>query len=869
VRTGPDSLHPKSRIDRYELLCHVAEGGMGTVWAARQLGKHGFEKIVAFKTVKPERMEDVSFDFRRMFLDEVRVASRIEHPNVAQVLDVGEDKDLLFMVMELVDGDSLAALVSAVHGAGQPFPFGIALRIAADVCSGLHAAHELRDRDGRPLGVVHRDVSPQNVLLTRTGVVKVIDFGVAKSQGRLSDATSAGSLKGKLRYMAPEQARGQELDRRADVYSVGAILYRLATGQAPFEGPNEAATLTSLLSAQRPAPLPDDVPQGMRAVIERALSPSPEDRFATADEMRAEIEAAMAAHRITATAADVAAFLVRYLGHRLDARREAIELAIRVADAKPAEAPALVLRQPTVPDLESPAAARTEVAPSGAGLNAPSLPQAPALAPPSAPRAAPQQSPPPAAPMEDVLEGSGPGFMNVEALLRKAQGAPELEAPKKAPAAAPAPAKPTQEVKIELAVPRRPRVEAPRAQPPKWKRIAVATGALVAAVVVVLLVLPIYAKHALVSAARDRGLAMTIDHVGVSLGSIEASGVAISSAEVPSVKVACKELRVVSTLSPQTVHLRGVDVRVTGSLADVSAQLDAWRARPTHGAGGSVRSISVTGARVVWSKVFGEGYELELEDLGVELGGASALGDDLKLDARKVELRSPRGRLGPWGLAVERDRKSTRTRLELDPVVPDGPHALLVTAASLAPRLTVKVTRSPLLRLGIPPEALGLKGPPEVELDVEGTVDGGKLDASFSVALYGAKLGDAPNAIDMKLKGVLFGDARKPLDLQKGELVVGPFVAQTTGTITPLEPGGFRVDLSWKAAPIACEVLAKRAAQGPAQLGLELAQTLGIAKVVGTAKASGLLSFDTTAPQKAALTMITNDTCGLAIFPDK
>jgi hypothetical protein len=272
---------------------------------------------------------------------------------------------------------------------------------------------------------------------------------------------------------------------------------------------------------------------------------------------------------------------------------------------------------------------------------------------------------------------------------------------------------------------------------------------------------------------------------------------------------------------------------------------------------------------VTWPKIFGEGYELAMSDVGMELGRAAAPAHDTKLEARRVELLSPRGRLGPWGLSIERDAKSTRTRLALDPVVPDGPHALLVTTATLPPRLTIRVARSPLVRLGVPPETLGLQSAPEVEVTVEGTVDAGRIDASFSFAVYGAKLGAGARAVDLKLKGGLAGDARRPLDVQRGELVVGPFTAQTTGTVTPIETGGYRVDLAWSASPVACEVLAKRVAQGPAQLGLEIAQQLGIAKVVGTANASGLLSFDTSAPEKATLTMLTNDTCGLAIFPDK
>jgi hypothetical protein len=463
--------------------------------------------------------------------------------------------------------------------------------------------------------------------------------------------------------------------------------------------------------------------------------------------------------------------------------------------------------------------------------------------------------------------------MDVQALLRRAQGAPELEVPSKPPPAPerPAPA-PKVEPKIELAYAPRPRAHAPPPPPTKWRRLAVAGGVIALAVLLAVFALPLYAKHVAVSTARDLGLAMSVEHASVSLGSVELGGITLTSADVPSVKIACKEVRVTSTFSPQSIHLRGVEVKIDGAVADVAAQIDAWRARRTAPAqparAGAARKVTVTGARVVWTRPFGEGYELELSELGLDLGPNGALGDDLKLDARRVTLVSPRGRLGPWGLAVERDAKATRSRLELDPVVPDGPHALLVTSAALPPRLTVKVTRSPLARLGVPPDAIGLASPPEVELEVDGTVGGGKVDASFALALYRARLGGAPNAVDLKLKGALSGDPARPMDVQKGELVVGPFQARATGTVTPLD-GGYRLDLAWKAAPIPCDVLARKVAQGPAQLGLEIAQALGIAAVVGTANASGLLAIDTRALDKASLSMITNDTCGLAIFPNK
>ncbi len=185
---------------------------MAQVWVARQKGKHGFEKLFAFKCIH-ERFADVPA-FRSMFLDEARIAAAIEHPNVAQVFDLGESGTMLYLVIEYVDGESLGALMTAAsRRANQSVvvPTGVALRIIADACAGLHAAHSLKDASGNPLNVVHRDVSPQNILVSVKGDVKVIDFGIAHAKDRIGGDTGEGSLKGKVHYMAPEQALHQEI----------------------------------------------------------------------------------------------------------------------------------------------------------------------------------------------------------------------------------------------------------------------------------------------------------------------------------------------------------------------------------------------------------------------------------------------------------------------------------------------------------------------------------------------------------------------------------------------------------------------------------------------------------------------------------
>jgi hypothetical protein len=322
-------IAPGYRLDRYEMLCPIAEGGMASVWVARLRGKRGFEKLVAIKTILPKFASDPRFE--QMFLDEAGLAARIEHANVAQVLDLGEEHEVLYLAMELVDGDSLSKLLRVVQRKELTIPIGILLRIMADTCGGLHAAHEVRGKDGDLLNVVHRDVSPQNILVTMNGVAKLIDFGIAKARDRMSEDTNDGVLKGKIHYMAPEQAVGQPVDRRADVFAVGAILYFVLAGTPAFAGENHLATLFRLSAGRPPLPLPKHVPASVSAAIMRALAHDPAKRFATAAEMQAALEAAMGESGLMTTTVGVSAFVQEHMAERAKKRREGMDLALGAA----------------------------------------------------------------------------------------------------------------------------------------------------------------------------------------------------------------------------------------------------------------------------------------------------------------------------------------------------------------------------------------------------------------------------------------------------------------------------------------------------------------------------------------------------------
>ena len=326
------SMQPGTRLGRYELLVPIARGGMARVWAARLHGQRGFQKLVAIKTILPHLAEEPEFE--RMFLDEARIASGVHHPNVCEIYELGEEKRTLYLVMEWVNGDSLSRVLRST-GKTEPVDSRVVARIVADACAGLHAAHELTDEDGRSLGVVHRDLSPHNILLTADGTAKVADFGVAKALGQLHEATSAGQLKGKIAYMAPEQVTGAAIDRRSDVFSLGCVLYEATTGQRPFRGDGDHQVMHAVLKGEFAAPtsLLRQYPQELERIVMRALSPQPILRYPTAERMRFALEEFLARGQLV-TQSNVAQVVRTRIGEQIDRRKERIRAASSAGDGE-------------------------------------------------------------------------------------------------------------------------------------------------------------------------------------------------------------------------------------------------------------------------------------------------------------------------------------------------------------------------------------------------------------------------------------------------------------------------------------------------------------------------------------------------------
>jgi serine/threonine-protein kinase len=273
-------------VGRYRLLVPVGAGGMAQVWAAKPESA-GLARTVAIKLVLPDYAADGEYE--RMFVDEAMVASAIRHPNVCETLELGRDGDLLFMVLEWIAGESLSGILQQ-KGALHPLADPIAARIVAEGCAGLHAAHQAVGVDGEPLGIVHRDVSPPNILISMNGHVKVSDFGIAKARYQLHSRTRTGEIKGKFAYIPPEQILGRSVDRRADVYAMGCVLYIATLGLRPFGG--GASALGKIVQGRylKPSEIRSNYPPGLEAIIVKAIASDPAQRFQTADEMRAAIE---------------------------------------------------------------------------------------------------------------------------------------------------------------------------------------------------------------------------------------------------------------------------------------------------------------------------------------------------------------------------------------------------------------------------------------------------------------------------------------------------------------------------------------------------------------------------------------------------
>jgi serine/threonine protein kinase len=306
-----------SASNSYEILAKLAEGGMAEIFIARNATGAGVERIVVLKRILPHLADNT--ELVRMFIHEAKLAAQLQHPNIAQVFDVGKLGSSYFFTMEYVHGETVRNLTLLARGMRQRIPFGTVLSIAAGAAAGLHHAHERRGIDGKPLGIVHSDVSPSNILISREGIVKVVDFGIARATG--SNANTSGELRGKISYLSPEQCHSsRDIDRRSDLFSLGIVLWELITLQGLYRRSSDFENMSAIESelALPPSQFRKDTPPVLDELVLKLLAKRPEDRFQTAGQLLESIEAAAMSLRTPLSVAGLARTMHEWFGERAE-----------------------------------------------------------------------------------------------------------------------------------------------------------------------------------------------------------------------------------------------------------------------------------------------------------------------------------------------------------------------------------------------------------------------------------------------------------------------------------------------------------------------------------------------------------------------
>ena len=353
------------RFGKYTLLRKIATGGMAEIFLALQRSVAGFEKLVVIKRILPLMNSDKAFI--DMLLHEARIAATLSHPNIVQTFDVGMIDGLYYIAMEHIHGEDVRAIVRQMKAKGVPgLPLEHALAIIIGQCSGLAYAHEKRDLNGQPLNIVHRDISPQNVVVTFSGDIKIVDFGIAKSGLQFVEETKSGQVKGKIPYMAPEQAAGEDIDWRADIFATGVMLFELTTGKRLFKSGSEFETLKLICEKEypRPSQVRAGYPARLERIVMKALAKKREERYQSAREMQADLEAFVRDERIPVSQIALAEWMERLFADKLAAQKEALQDIKHLADVIAAEPPSPLAIPPSEESVPSITATATAPAAS-------------------------------------------------------------------------------------------------------------------------------------------------------------------------------------------------------------------------------------------------------------------------------------------------------------------------------------------------------------------------------------------------------------------------------------------------------------------------------------------------------------------------
>jgi hypothetical protein len=850
----------QKRGGSYAIHAEIGSGGMATVHLGRFASARGFARTVAIKVLHASYAKNKEFVAR--FVDEARLVARIHHPNVMPTLDVIAEGEDLRIVMEYVAGESLDQLEATVRANGGRVPVRIACNIIAGVLHGLHAAHEAKNEFGEPLGIVHLDVSPQNILVGTDGTTRVLDFGVARARGERADP----GVTGKSAYLAPEQVRGGEVTPRTDVFAASVVLWEMLTGESLFAADNHAATMQRVLGCVIPA-VSDKVPElpaRLDEVLKVGLRRDPAQRFATARDMALELEQAV----VPALASEVGTWVQTVAEGTLVARAAKVQ----EMEASSVERPDAVVKTGALPGLVSPRALYAEEA----AINLP----------------------------QDVLEDAQTGSLmhlpkgSAGLVPRRAKDGSVRWNPSSAPPAARA-AKGPVTPKV-----RRP-VAADPPSPRNRKTLWIGLGGSVVAVLVFLVgarafALPGYVRGVVIDLAAAHGVTLTVSDASLSDDGVMLRGLTAKLASVPQVTctIASADVRLAWS-APNHVKLGKTEVALDGDAATTMAAFEAWasgaRAKggPDHVVGAQ---IEVPTAHLVWTHPGGPEVDVtRIEATGVSgaLGSATSVSilDDAHFLTNALVLETRVGTFGPWNLDVDQTLKQTRARLAFDAAVPDGANALLVDDAAGDASLDVAIPRMPTANLGIPRTALGPDGtlPQQTELLLHyGRSGRAEAKAMLRASFFGLHVPELGTRVDARVAGEAAGPAGGAMTVKNGGFSVGPVRGTVTGTVTPARRS-VATSLAWKAEAMPCASLLALPSAGAAALDVTrqlaggdpsdlgdlardfgaLGQAVGALKVTGTFLANGTIAVDTADLAHAKVSTVTKNACGIALFQGK
>jgi serine/threonine protein kinase len=798
-------------VGRYTVHGELASGGMATVHIGRMGGAGGFTKLVAVKRMHPQFAKDP--DFLAMFLDEARLVTRIRHPNVVQPLDVIVERGEVLLVMEYIHGEALSRISRVLRGKNERIPLRIAVAIMSGVLHGLHAAHEAKSEKGEPLGIVHRDVSPQNVIVGVDGVARVLDFGIAKAADQVH-LTREGELKGKLVYMAPEQLLGEPVTRRTDIFSASVVLWECLAGQRLFESDSQSALLARarMQKVDAPSEYSHEVSPKLDEIVLKGLMLQQSARWETARQMALALEEAVS----PATTAQVGGWVEQVAAKALAERQS------RIHEIEAAGADSSASSRELVADITSDRIFTEDImsAQSASGLRRQSQnPAPPAARSGSHPTPAPRLTPtPPAA--SGTLRSKDAATKRERADPERLSGPPQPPQPRlpsRPSFTGPSvrrdelyvpPAGPDPSGRLPLASQslEAPAIPTEHAAPAKTHVTPIANrGRLGGILILVVLLLfvggllgsPTLVRRSIIDGFAARGIVATIEEVDLfsQIGTARIVGLALSSPEVPGatarVHEALADLN--GSLEPTTIIVRDVDVNIAVAYAPLVKSLSAWSKKhgdgSTFGFPSSVKHARVESGHVVWNQPSGVGTRLEARSMTLDMMPKEGrkLGEDFGMEPTGVDVMTPLGALGPWLMDGSRTGAAYHLHLSFNQAQQQS-FGLDVTGSADSTKVDLRVSRATPVDLGAKPDIVGAAPTDVVKVDAMAHLERKAAAWTGTVSttvdgfhLLGAR--PAPLQADLSFAGV--GGAS--LDVQRGRLNLGPADAPLTGTVTLLD----------------------------------------------------------------------------------